>query len=331
MLVWLIILSLQLMLSPIVRMGSAGMDSYLQVLPLILVFLACVVIFYINYYILIPRYFFPAKYGRYSVGAILCLAFVFIAPMFAVPFAPPLQRTVPMNAEMERTLSLAFTNTLFMILLTFFASTGLQVNARWQQAEKERLSAQIAYLKTQINPHFLFNVLNSIYAVTIGKAPQGAEMVEKLSEMMRYTLRETQMDFVPVAKEVEYISNYIDLQKVRLDDGVRLEYLTVGVDENCTHEVAPLLLIPFVENAFKHGVNAEQSSSIKIYTQLIGGELHLNVTNNKVVMDHDFSEKSGLGIETTRKRLELIYPNRHLLTIHETDSTFNVSLHINLQ
>jgi LytS/YehU family sensor histidine kinase len=215
-----------------------------------------------------------------------------------------------------------------MFILVLVTSIALRVNSRWKQTEKERLAAQLAYLKTQINPHFLFNILNNIYSEAIDKSPRAADMIERLSGMMRYTLRETQNDFVQLEDEIDYITNYIELQKVGFDSTVQLKFKTSGYFYD--KQIAPLILITFIENAFKHGVNSEQDSNIAITIDVKNHELHLEVLNKKVVKETNFNDKSGLGIENTKHRLELLYPNKHLLSIDDNSTTFNISLYINL-
>ena len=154
-------------------------------------------------------------------------------------------------------------------------------------------------------------------------------MVDKLSEMMRYTMKDTQQDFVLLEDEINYINNFIELQKLRLDRSVKLEY---DSRQNIPAlQIAPMLLIPFIENAFKHGVNSEQKSHIKIEMTMNKTQFQLSVVNNKVNVQKDISERSGLGIENTKHRLNLIYPSKHLLIINDTEKEFSVSLHINLQ
>ncbi|NJO25777.1 MAG: histidine kinase [Bacteroidia bacterium] len=154
-------------------------------------------------------------------------------------------------------------------------------------------------------------------------------MVDKLSEMMRYTMKDTQQDFVLLEDEINYINNFIELQKLRLDRSVKLEYDCLQTIPAL--QIAPMLLIPFIENAFKHGVNSEQKSHINIELTINKTELQLSVVNNKVSFQKDISEKSGLGITNTWHRLNLIYPSKHLLVINDTEKEFSVSLHINLQ
>lgn len=215
-----------------------------------------------------------------------------------------------------------------MLIISIVTSTLLAVNMRLKESEAENFSAQIASLKSQINPHFLFNTLNNIYAIAIDTSPKAADMVDKLSEMMRYTMRDTQKDYVLLEDEVNYIDNYIELQKVRLDRRVKLDYSVKGEFE--AFQLAPMLLMPFIENAFKHGVSTDQRCEIKISIKVEKEELRLEVTNRKVDLQTETSESSGLGIENTKRRLELLYPSRHLLSISETSRDFIVLLQIHL-
>jgi sensor histidine kinase YesM len=141
-------------------------------------------------------------------------------------------------------------------------------------------------------------------------------------------MKDIQQDFVLLEDEINYISNFIELQKIRLDRSVKLEYYIM--EEVPPLRIAPMLLIPFIENAFKHGVNSEQKSRIKIEIAINKSELQFSVVNNKVNVQRDISERSGLGIENTKHRLELIYPSKHLLVINDTEKEFFVSLYINL-
>jgi LytS/YehU family sensor histidine kinase len=153
-------------------------------------------------------------------------------------------------------------------------------------------------------------------------------MVNKLSDIMRYTMKDTQQDFVLLEEEINYVNNYIELQKIRLDKNVKLDYTING---NFTiHQIAPMLLIPFIENAFKHGVNPEQNSHIKIDLALHENELKILVVNQKVPTQRETFEKSGLGIENTKHRLELIYPENHQLSIIDTEHEYSVILCLNL-
>ncbi|MET3876262.1 membrane protease YdiL (CAAX protease family) [Chitinophaga sp. OAE865] len=289
-----------------------------------------IVIFYFNYFFLIPKYLLTQRYWLYFSFLLLAVVTVFLlsAVMFFYPdfnsgASPEVSRVV------EKIFPVIVVNALLLWLLSIVSSILWTVYNRLKQTESEKLSAQITSLKSQINPHFLFNTLNNIYATAIDSSPKTADMVDKLSEMMRYTMKDTQQDFVLLEDEINYISNFIELQKMRLDRSVKLEY---HIQENIPAlRIAPMMLIPFIENAFKHGVNSEQKSRIKIEIIMDRSEFQLSVLNNKVDVQRDISERSGLGIENTKHRLNLIYPSKHLLVINDTEKEFFVSLYINLQ
>lgn len=286
--------------------------------------------FYFNRFFLIPKFLFAKKGWVYFVVLLLMICTVFLLigiVFFFFGFTPDaLDKTEPI---LEKIIPVIIVNSVSLWLLAIVTSVVWTFYNRLKKTENERLSAQIASLKSQINPHFLFNTLNNIYATAIDTSPKTADMVDKLSEMMRYTMRDTRQDFVPLEDEINYISNYIELQRLRLDRSVKLEYHPS--DNIPALQIAPMLLIPFVENAFKHGVNSEQKSYIKIDIGMNKNELQLSVVNNKVDIQQSASESSGLGIENTRHRLNLIYPSKHLLVINDTEKQFNVSLYINLQ
>jgi sensor histidine kinase YesM len=296
-------------------------------LPIVLVGVINVIIFYINYFYLIPAFLFAKKYVNYTLLFLSCLvlSFAFAFLIFDLTGPTGSEGTDPVLTLVRHTAKgYAFQ----MLIVSFVTSLALAYGNRLKQIEQEKHSAQIASLKSQINPHFLFNTLNNIYASALDTSPRSADMVEKLSEMMRYTMKETQKDFVMLEDEINYNNNYVELQKIRLDKSVKIDYdnsLDAG-----TLQIAPMLLTPFIENAFKHGVNPEQESHIKITMALHSSQLHLFVSNNKVSTQKETTEHSGLGIENTKKRLELIYPGRHLVTVNENDKYFEVSLHINL-
>jgi len=289
-----------------------------------------IMVFYINYFFLIPKFLLLKKYWLYfpflllAMGAVVTLS---VAILDVAEFDSEILSEA--NPFAEKIIPVIIINVLALWLLATVSSVLWTVYDRLKQTESEKLTAQIASLKAQINPHFLFNTLNNIYATAMDTAPKVADMVDKLSEMMRYTMKDTQKDFVLLEDELNYISNFIELQKTRLDRSVKLEYR--GLDNVPVLQIAPMMLIPFIENAFKHGVNSEQKSRIKIDIAMNDKAIQLNVVNNKVSVQRDVSESSGLGIENTKHRLNLIYPSKHLLMIKETEKEFMISLYINLQ
>lgn len=297
--------------------------------PIVLMTVTLIALFYINYFYLVPKYLITKKYKQYFLSFIIAAVthillgmilfrFLNLNPAFIEKQYPIIRQVGPIVRA----------NAILMLVISFITSILLSVNNQLRKIEKEKLSAQLSSLKSQINPHFLFNTLNSIYVTAIEKSPVTAEMVQKLSEMMRYTMKDTQNDYVPLEEELQYIHNYIDLQKVRLDETVKLRYTVIGAVRE--QKIAPMLLIPFIENAFKHGVNGEENSDLNINIAVKDDEIHLLVENNKVQVQRVTTESSGLGIENTRSRLQMLYLNNYQLQIEDSISRFVVSLRIRL-
>jgi LytS/YehU family sensor histidine kinase len=257
------------------------------------------------------------------------LVFILTAPILIFPkpdFIPFSQATAQQ----------AVAQIVFMYLLVLFASISSRNSTEWHQAEEQRkiaeknkLSAELSYLKAQINPHFLFNTLNSIYTLALKKSDNAAEAVIQLAALMRYVLTDAQQAFVPIQQEINYISGYIDLQKMRLSEMTRLDFQITG--QSVGNKIAPFLLIPFIENAFKFGLSTETDSTIEIFIKLGEGSLAMVITN-PAIQNHVLKVQStGIGIELTRQRLALIYPQRHSLDITTKANTFIVSLEIQLR
>lgn len=191
---------------------------------------------------------------------------------------------------------------------------------------EQNLKSEMALLRSQLNPHFLYNVLNNIYSLAYPKSTKAAEAVMKLSEIMRYSLSEANQKFVPLKNEVEYLQSYLSLEKMRYRES---SLVALKVEGNVTgKEVAPMIFVPFVENAFKHGLQNEMIAiELKIEENVLKFDVH-----NKYNKESKVSDGSGIGLKNVRRRLELIYPKKHELTIHadKEDSVFKVSLKIYL-
>lgn len=189
-------------------------------------------------------------------------------------------------------------------------------------------NADVQFLKSQINPHFLFNALNTLYGTALkGESDKTAEGIQKLGDMMRFMLDENTLDLIPMEKEIEYLKNFIALQKIRTQSSpdIWIEESLEMVPSGC--KIAPMLLIPFVENAFKHGISLKCKSWIKIKLSSNGNILNFEVSNsihqNEKTLEHG---KSGIGLTNVRERLKLQYPDKHILDIAETENEFNVKL-----
>jgi two-component system, LytTR family, sensor kinase len=223
-------------------------------------------------------------------------------------------------------------STTMTFLLVFMVSTGIRIINSWfkserqkNMAERERYLAEISALKSQLNPHFLFNTLNSIYYLARKNSDSTPDIVLKLADLMRFVLTETKAEFISLAKEVECIRQYIDLQKLRLTDKTTVTFENEG--EIMDQKIAPLLLLPFVENAFKYGVSPRTSSAIAIYLSINKNRLSFIVRNAKV-NPASVNESTGTGLRNVRQRLQLSYPGNHALKIQETEKIYAVELKI---
>jgi two-component system LytT family sensor kinase len=226
--------------------------------------------------------------------------------------------------------------TLAMAMMVVGVSTTLAAVDRSQKdrqareaLEKDKAVTELSFLKNQINPHFYFNTLNNIYVLTELDPKLAGEAILQLSKMMRYLLYDTQRENTLLSQEIAFVKNYIGLMKLRLTDRVKIEVDTPEDLEDMP--LAPLILLPFVENAFKHGVSATQPSQISISIDQIGKTIEMTV-RNRIMNDHSLSldTDSGIGLANTRRRLDLLYPNKHTLTIDERDADDLYSVHLNL-
>lgn len=191
--------------------------------------------------------------------------------------------------------------------------------------EKEKVVAELSALKSQLNPHFLFNTLNSIYSLALQQSRQAAPAVDKLSQILDYLLYRCNDTYVPIDREIHVLDNYLDLQKTRFGNRLVIDnkYTT-----DASYTIAPLLLLSIVENMFKHGVEKTTGIAyLHIKTQIVSGELNFTAKNP---FDSAKPVVEGIGLKNLRKQLELLYPQKHLLKIRQTDDTFVVQLQLKL-
>ena len=201
------------------------------------------------------------------------------------------------------------------------------------QKELGRSNANLDFLRSQINPHFLFNALNTIYATAINeKAERTSEAVEQLGDMMRFMLHENMQDKISLARETEYLNNYIGLQKLRTEHNPSLKIETHIEENTGMLWIAPMLLIPFVENAFKHGISFREPSQIRIAMETKDKKLFFDVYNSKHEKPENDPEKdhSGIGLNNVKQRLQLLYPGKHELIVRETQKEFFIHLTVQL-
>jgi hypothetical protein len=196
----------------------------------------------------------------------------------------------------------------------------------------ERVRADAAFLRSQINPHFFFNSLNNIYAITQrNDDDEAGRAIVKLSELMRYMIYECDVDRIPLAREIESIENFVDVCRLKYsrDDEVDIAIAREGRINGS--EIAPLLLLPFVENAVKHGIDGKGRGWVRVSARADEEFLRFRVENSKCGVRETVRRHSGVGLPNVRRRLELLYPRRHELAVHETDEEYRVDLAVDLE
>ncbi|MBC9912290.1 sensor histidine kinase [Chitinophaga varians] len=222
----------------------------------------------------------------------------------------------------------------FFALLILFMSGFIKIAVEWFESEKQRealkvekLNAELKFLKSQINPHFLFNCLNTIYSLAHKQSGQTEHAILKLSTIMRYMIYESNEDKVQLEHELKYLQDYIDIQRLRLPQDIDIQYELKGSASGFLIE--PMLLVPFVENAFKHGISYAEESFISIDITIAENMIRLIVRNS--LFKERVSERGGIGLQNVQKRLDMLYHGDHDITITETDNQFIVDLKIVLK
>lgn len=221
---------------------------------------------------------------------------------------------------------------LLMMVFAFFigslAQKFFEVSRQKETVQKKQLEMELSMLKSQINPHFLFNVLNSIYALSLKKSDQTPEIVLKLADIMRYMLYETKQHTVSLHKEIQVLKDYMDIEQIRMGGNEQVTFAVEGHTES--YQIAPALLIPFIENAVKHGTDSMLSAAfIHVTIAIKNNILHFSCINNYKT-SHMPKQQGGIGLENVRKRLALIYANHYTLDIKDTNTIFEVHLKLNL-
>lgn len=294
---------------------------------------------YFNHLWLVPVYYLERKYIRYIFAVLLSFATIIWLPELidwfprhpmpadlAGTIAPVPPDTMPNPVPPKPDFALEVSHFVLLFILSVLVSIAYHTQLRLQLTERQRLETELAHLRAQIQPHFLFNTLNSIYALAIRQDEKTADTVVQLSEFLRYVIRDARGNRIALEKELAYLQNYVDLQRSRLRDSVTVEFELEGAAAG--KEIVPLLLFSFVENAFKHGVSPDEDSLIRIKIETAQDEVKLYVYNKKVTVASK-EPNSGIGVENARKRLKLLYTNNHELKVTDTPEDYTVELLIN--
>lgn len=285
--------------------------------------------FYVNTYLVIPKLLNKKKYPQFLLVQLLIWIIIFLLDyLFFVLF--------PFDKNAEYHFRGFLISHLFPYLFFLSCSTAFQmINDRIQmdrlakEKENENLKTELAFLRSQVSPHFMFNVLNNMVSLARKQSEQLEPSLIKLSSLMRYMLYETDEEKVPLEREIEYLQSYIDLQQQRFGKKVKVTVsLEVGEGHN---ELEPMLLIPFVENAFKHGTGMIEDAQIDISLKTENNILKFTVRNKYNEASKEIKDKtSGIGLTNVKRRLSLLYGKNHNLWLTTQDNWFLVSLQINM-
>jgi len=298
-----------------------------------------IIVIPVNVKYLFPKFFLQKKYIGYVLWSMLLLAATVLlmyheffpwSDWFRLP--PPSQAgEIASKKVMQGPTGVRWMRELTPLIIAFLGSTLLEIIRFTNSKEKEMLQGELKFLKSQVNPHFLFNALNNIYSLAVVQASQTPETIMQLSEILRYMVYDANEEKVPLKSEINYIENFVDLQLLKDSRGMNVE---LDLDKTAGNlMIAPLLLIPFVENAFKHSkIENLKDGFIKIQLKAEQKKIAFNVVNSIPKNNFTKDEVGGVGLENTKKRLELLYPNnQHELIINQTEKEFIVSLKIIVQ
>ena len=304
--------------------------------------------FYANYYWFTPRLYLTEKYLSFLGILLLLFGFIYVISnqinwpiilgesqnnllpppphlLSQAPHRPPMGGHNPMNPP---GIIFDFGKSVILYLLGILFTTLFRTRQFQYALTQAKTDAELKYLKAQIHPHFLFNSLNSVYAMCIEEeAPQSGKAVLQLSNMMRYVISDAHADLVDLEKEITYIKNYVALQELRLGDTAQIDFKIQGNSKSL--KIAPLLLISIMENAFKYGISPEEDSPITIHLSIQEQTLSMLVVN-KIHPNIIPKESTGVGLQNTQQRLELNYPNKNCLVINNNSHLFSVSLSLEL-
>ncbi len=296
---------------------------------------------YLNVYVFMPKFVFKKKYLAY-IGLLVTSLFVMLLVKFNLTYYLVSENVWPEGTEVISKLTFNYSVDMMigeLYVITFV--TAIKITMDWLKEhkrvtdlEKAKLETELLFLRTQISPHFFFNTLNNIYSLSLENSNKTSKIILKLSELMRYFLYETKKNKQSLEKEVLSIQNYLELERIRFDENLEINMDISGDIQN--KKIAPMLLLSFIENAFKHGAN-KNIGKIKIDIDFLikDGFLYFTIANPIPSKDHGSQQKNtsgGIGLENVKKRLALGYKkNEYDLKIEEKNNVFKVALKIKLK
>ena len=308
----------------VILLQSPDISSVKFWYEIIVFLLTGVLLSYLNLYVFFPRLFLKKKHMEFWLILLATTAFISF-----------LNTSLFINFNKANYPSIFLAN-FFNLLLISLVIAGIKYIGEdlpkllmMNELAKLQLKTELNLLKSQVNPHFLFNTLNNLYGlITQNQNAQASEITLKLGDLMRYLLESSKMERVSLDKEIQFMEDYLALEKIRLSQDADIRFEVSGINRKIF--IAPLLFIPLVENAFKHGINTILADSFAHFSLSVqGSEIYFEAINS-VGKPPENSELSGTGLQNLKQRLQLIYPNRHQLDIEQTTNQFKAILHIKI-
>ena len=288
--------------------------------------LCLILFFYVHHYYIFDRYITDKRYISYVVVLLICFGAIFYASHF---FKRIVFESLPFMVRPVTFRDFVRSFNWYLLVLAVDLGAKLlnqlkQTEQRAREIENAQLRTELSFLHAQINPHFLFNSLNTIYSLALKKSDTAPTAILKLSHLLRYVIDDANRETVPLEQEINYLNNYIELQKLRSTSTLSINFTTEG-NINAT-QIAPLLLLPFVENAFKYGISNHDPSPIEIHLERTASLLTFSVHNLK--FEQAEKDSTEIGINNVKRRLELLYPDKHQLQIEDKQNTYFIKLTI---
>ncbi|HEY6160614.1 MAG TPA: histidine kinase [Bacteroidia bacterium] len=307
----------------------AAFTDFFSVLRIALFLGMILMFFYFNTCVLVPKFLGEKKWLLYFLSVALLVTIISMAAGY-------LEEVLNQDIVKMPQLFNASVNTgLITSFLAWVVSSVMKITEEWMRSqeqrrsiEHEKLQSELSFLRTQVNPHFLFNALNNIYSLQNRHSPLTGEAILKLSGLVRYMLYEASADTVPLEKEVEYLGNYVELQKFGLDE-IAVTFEVKG--ELGGRKIEPMLLVPLVENAFKHGISYVKRTPVIIRLTVMNDELDLYVENRVPEENSPRDKTNGIGLKNLSKRLDLLYRETHILKVGPVGDKYIAELKLKLK
>jgi sensor histidine kinase YesM len=282
---------------------------------------------YLNYFYFLPRFLVRKNVWRYLLEFLIPFALLITARVYLQRYlvhGPAHRPFFHSSFFIVQIVAVTMLITIFVGMLRF-AVDWFEFESKQKEVENEKLTTELNFLKAQINPHFLFNTLNNLYYLAYSQSPNTTEVIVKLSQMMRYMIYDSNHSKVLLSKEIEYMESYISLERLRLNNQIPIRFQIEGDTQNVW--ISPLILITFLENAFKHGVtNSHPAAWVNISIKVKDSVCIYTVENSKIPTTQRTGEKSGIGLQNVMRRLELSYPDHYELRVDDQIDRYLVEL-----